>query len=228
MFEAPGDFIEAEVLGNAVHPPWAGIGLERADQQLSGIVLVIAAMVVVAQHRQAGIDPGHTFKHHVVVLTGVERYCHANARPQIAGPHAAGQHHVIGVDHAVLGIDPGDPFAVMTNASDLAVLDNLRPARAGTLGQGLGDIDRVGIAIGWNVDPADQVADFKDRGHRLDLFRGHHMDWQVEDLGHRGAALQLLEPFMVGRHRDRATLAIAGGLPGLRLKPAVKLAGVLG
>ena len=158
----------------------------------------------------------------------MERDVDSDPGAQIAGPHAASQHDIVGIDRTVFGIDPGDLFAIVADAGDLAVFDNLCPARARALGQRLGDVDGVGVAIRRDVDSADQIADLKDRGHFLDLLGRDHVHRQIEHLGHRRAALQFLEAFLIGRHRDRAALAITRRLPGFRLKPAVQFAGVLG
>ena len=228
MFEAAGDFIETEIFGDSVHAPRPGIGFERPDQQFAGIVLVVPAIVVIAQHRQAGINPFNPFEQHVIMLAGVERRSHADTGRKIAGPHPAADHHIVSVDCSFGGFDPGCAGAVMADPGNLGVLENPRPAAPCALGQSHRDIDCIGIAIAGNVDPADHVIDIDDAGHVLDLLRGYDMDRQIEDLGHRGAALQLLKPFGIGRHRDRTALTVTGCLPGLGFQPAVELAGVLG
>ena len=98
MFEAACDFIKAEIFGNAVHPPRPRIGFECTDEQFARVIFVIAAIVVVAEHRQCGVDALDAFKQHIIMLARVEWCGNANARGQIASPHAAADHDVIGVD----------------------------------------------------------------------------------------------------------------------------------
>ena len=52
MFEILGQLVEAEVLGDAVHAPGLGHGLEGTEHHLAGIFLVIGAFVRHAQDRQ--------------------------------------------------------------------------------------------------------------------------------------------------------------------------------
>ena len=54
MLEILGQLAEFEILGNSVERPGLGVGFERAEQQLAGILLVVRAMVGIAQHRQIG------------------------------------------------------------------------------------------------------------------------------------------------------------------------------
>ena len=54
MIEILGQLVETEILGNAVHAPWLGLGLEGADQKLARVFLVIGASIHVAHDRQVG------------------------------------------------------------------------------------------------------------------------------------------------------------------------------
>ena len=58
MVEILGQLVELEIFGNAVHRPRLGVRLERAEQQLAGILLEVGAIVGVAQHRQGGGEVG--------------------------------------------------------------------------------------------------------------------------------------------------------------------------
>ena len=58
MVHVLGQLVEAEVLGDAVHAPGLGVGLEGAQQQLAGVLLVVGALVGIAQHRQVGRQAG--------------------------------------------------------------------------------------------------------------------------------------------------------------------------
>ena len=114
----------------------------------------------------------------------------------------------------------------MADAGNLGVFKNPHAAVACTLGERLGNIDGIGIAIAGDMDAAHDVIDLRDRKPLLDFLRGDDIDRQVEHLGHRGAALQFLEAFEVARHRDRPALAVTSCLARFGFKPAVKLTGV--
>ena len=82
MLPVVGQLVEAEVLGDAVHAPGLGVRLEGAEKDFSGVLLVVGAAVVVAQHGQVR---GHALEgigHHVEVLAGVQRHVHGRRRPQ--------------------------------------------------------------------------------------------------------------------------------------------------
>ena len=52
MLEVAGDFIKTKIVCYAVDTPGSGGAFEGTDQQLAGIVLVIGAGIVIAQHRK--------------------------------------------------------------------------------------------------------------------------------------------------------------------------------
>ena len=226
--KVPGDLVEAEILRYAVHSPGTRMGLERADQELAGVILVVGAGVVIPQNRQGGGQALHPFEQDIIVLAGMQRGGDADGARQVPGPHPAADHHIVSLDRAFGGLNAGHPLAIVADPGDLGVLVDPRPASPRALGQGLGDVDGIGIAVAWNVDAAHHVGHIGNREKGLDLVGGHHIDLEIEDLGHGSASLQLLEPLLMGGHGQRAALAIAGGLPGLGFEAAIELPRVLG
>ncbi len=228
MLETAGDFVKAEIFRNAVHAPGARIGLKGSDQQFARVVFIIAAGIIVAQHRQGRVYALHPFEQHIIVLAGMERRGHTDAGCQIARPHTAANDHIVGGNRSFVGFDPCDPLAIVLDLGDLGIFKNLRAAAARALGQRLGDINRVGIAVAGNMDAADHILNIDDGGQGLNLFWADDMDRKVKDLGHGGAAFQLLKALSIGRHRDGAALAIASGLTGFGLQSAIELACIFG
>ena len=88
-----------------------------------------------------------------------------------------------------LGHHAHGPALLDQDALDLDALDDPRAALAGALGEGLGGVDRVGLAVLGQEHAADRVADLEQRVARLDLGGADHLDREAEALGHRGAAL---------------------------------------
>ena len=123
---------------------------------------------------------------------------------------------------------PDRPALLDQDALDLDALDDPRAALARALGEGLRRVDRVGLPVLGQEHAADRVADLEQRVARLDLGRADHLDREAEALGHRGAALQLLEPLGVQGEADRAVLLEPGRLPGLGLERVQQLGGVFG
>ena len=226
MFQAAVDLVETEVLGDALGGPGAGIGFERAQHQLARVVLVVGAGVVVAHDRKAGVQALHRFEQSVVVLAGMQRHVHPDARRQFTGPHAGAQHHAVRVDIAAVGAYAGDASGRGADGRDRYVLKDARTGGAGALGQRIGDVHRVGVAVGRNVDAPEHVFGVKQRDLGLDRGRRDHLHLQPEDFRHRRAAPQLLEPFLVGCERIGTATPVAGRLAGFRLQAQIKLAGI--
>ena len=73
MLEILGQGIEAEILGNAPVAPRLGVGLEAAEQQLAGILLVVGALVAHEQHGQVARQLGDGLGDDVEMLGRVQR-----------------------------------------------------------------------------------------------------------------------------------------------------------
>ena len=101
------------------------MGLERADQELAGVILVVGAGVVIPQNRQGGGQALHPFEQDIIVLAGMQRGGDADGARQVPGPHAAAEHDKIGVDPGLPHIDTGDPCAIMPDPGHLGVLEDL-------------------------------------------------------------------------------------------------------
>ena len=209
-------------------PQGLATGSKAPDQQLAGVLLVVGALVGHPQHRQVARHLGQGLGDDVEMLGRVQRHRDADGGRQLARPHAGGEHDGAGGDRPLLGHHADRPALLDQDALDLDALDDPRPALAGALGEGLRRVDRVGLAVLGQEHAAHRVADLEQRVARLDLGRPDHLDREAEVLGHRGAALQLLEPLGVQREADRAVLLEAGRLPGLGLERVQQLGGVLG
>ena len=87
----------------------------------------------------------------------MQRHVHADRGRKVAGPQAAAEHNVVCVDTALFRRHAGYLSLVLMNRSDFAVLDDLNAALACPFGQCLCNVDRVGVAVGGNVDTTDDV-----------------------------------------------------------------------
>ena len=157
----------------------------------------------------------------------MQRQVDADAGRQVARPHAAADHDVVGFDIAAGGRNAGDLVAVVLDRGDFGVLEYLCAAIARAFRQRLADIDRVGVAVGWNVDAAEQVAAVDQRVALLDFVGANDVDFEVEHFGHRRAALEFFKAFVVGGDRYRSALPVAGRLAGFVFESAVELTRVL-
>jgi len=62
MTEIAGDLTEAKIVRNPIGSPGACVGLECTDQQFSGVVFEIAAVIVIAQYGISEVRPGHVLE----------------------------------------------------------------------------------------------------------------------------------------------------------------------
>ena len=156
----------------------------------------------------------------------MERQVHPHRGREITRPHAAADHHVAAADLTLGSTNTGDFVSVSENRLDLGIREYPCAAALRPFGQRLGDVHRVGVAIRGNVNATEQIVGLYQRVLLGNLSHRQHVHLEPEYLGHGGTALELFKPLGGGRNRDRTALAVAGGLPGLFLEAAVKLAGV--
>ena len=228
MFEVTGDFIKAKVFADALHAPGLGAGFEGPDQQLARVVFVVGTGIVVPQHGQIGMQTRDRLEQHVVMLAGVQGQGDTHRGGQIPGPHAAANHHVAGLDIPGGGANPRGFAPLLQDGVYPGVSEDPRPPAARPLGQGLGDIHGIGIAVRGYMDAAVEIIGLDQRIAFRDLRHRQYIDLQAKDLGHGGAAFEFLETFGGPGNGDGTALAIAGGLTGLGLEAPVQLAGVAG
>ena len=118
--------------------------------------------------------------------------------------------------------------SVVMDGSDFEVLKDERTPGARALGERLGDVDGVGVAVARYVNAADDVRKIGERIQRVNLARPDDVHFEPEHLRHGGVALELLHATGGGCERQRSTLAIARGLAGLRFQTAIQVARVAG
>ena len=223
-----GQLVELEVLGDAVHAPGFGLLLEGAHEQLARVLLDVEARVLLAQRRGVGAQPRDRLGHDVEVLGGVERRVDARQPADLAAPHAAAVDDELRADVAVVRRHARDPAAAPAYGRDPGVLEDPRAAHTRALGVGQRRVDGIRLPLARDEDPADQVVRVQQRPQVQRLSRRQHPDLEPEAAAHGGVALELDEPFLVGRHEQRPILLVAGGLAGLLLQGQQNLGGVLG
>ena len=162
------------------------------------------------------------------MFASVQRHGEADGGGQLPSPQAGAQRHAIRVQVAMLRAEAQDPVAGDANGRNRQVLKNLSAGGPGPLGQGLGDVNGVGVAVGGNAHAPQDIVDMQQRHPLLDGRRRQDLRLQAEHLGHGGVALQLLQPLPGGGDGHRTALPVAGGLPGFRLQALVKFPGVAG
>ena len=107
VIEVVGQLIEGKISRDAVQAPRLGDGLERAEQKLARVLLVVGALVGHAQHGHIARQTVHRLGDDVEVLAGLKRYANARHRADLAAPHASAINDRIGRDRAGVAVIRG-------------------------------------------------------------------------------------------------------------------------
>ena len=148
---------ELEAIRDAVHAPGLGLGLEPAHDEAADFLLEVDRAVGIAQHRQIGGDAVDLLGDDVHMLGRIKRHRDAAHAPHLPPPLAGAVDDDVTGDGAVIGRDPGDGAAHDVDAGDLDPLEDLDAAGARALGQRLGHVRRVDLAVARDPDAADEV-----------------------------------------------------------------------
>jgi hypothetical protein len=122
----------------------------------------------------------------------------------------------------------GYPALFDLDVCDDGFLEDGHTAHAGALGQGLGQVDRAGLAVAGHVVEGFEIIGRHQRPHALGLFGADAAHLDAELGGHGDGAVVLVGPVHGPGHQDRAVGPIAGRLTGLLLQLGVALGAVLG
>ena len=213
-----GQGLELEVSGYAVEVPDLAPGLEEASHQLAGFLFEIGVVGRIAHRGHIGIGPFDGLGHDVEVLAGLHWHIHSGGGGQLAGPDARGQHHGLGFHPACLGVHPHCPAVFYHYSGHRGALHDASACGPGPLGQGHGGVHRRGDPVSGDEQRAHQIVDVEQRAQLEGLVEFDLPDVHPHRAGHGHAPQQLLPPLVVGRHRDGAWGAVAGGLTGFSLE----------
>ena len=218
-----GQGIKFKVLGNAIHAPGFGFRLERSQQNLAGIFLVIGTFIRYAQNRQIGCQPVNTLGDNVEMLAGMQRHRYAGLCPDFACPHATGIHHIISFNRTLIRHHTGHPTIRLVNIGYLDALNDRHAEIAGTLGQRLGDVDRVCLAVLWQKDTTNHIIRLQSGITTGNIGRGNFVNFHPESPCHCRCPPQFFHTFISQRHGHRPVALDAGGHAGLGFQPEIQL-----
>ena len=108
------------------------------------------------------------------------------------------------------------------------VLDDPGAGSPRALGQRLGDIHGVRVAVRGDVYATEYAVGIEQRYALPDRFPAHHIDLQPEYLGHGRAALEFLEALRAGGDGIRPAAPITRCLPRFFFQGVVELPGIAG
>ena len=222
------DIVETEGLRDAVHAPGFGHGFEVANHDLAGLFADVGRIAGVAQDGQHLVHPGDRLGNQVVVLAGLQRHVYARHIADLAGPHAGAVHHELRRDIAAVGAHAGDLAVGLLDADDLGLLEDLRAAHAGALGERHGDVRRVDPAVVWKMKRRLHVGHIRQRPHGLDLGGGDFVALHAKGARHGATAAHFMRLLRRHGQLDGTALDKPGGLPGFGFQPAIKVLRVFG
>ncbi len=214
-----------EIPRDAVECPWDGIGLIAAHDQPADLFLVVGQPVGIAQSRQVG---GHAegFGDEILMLDRDEWHVDAEAGGEAPRPLPGADDDALAFDAASLRNDGADPALVDLQVENLGILEDRDAAHAGAFRQRLGDVGRIGLAIGRQEGSADEIVDIHQRPEIESLLGRQQMHLQAKGLRRRRLPLHLRPALLVAGETQAAIHLPAGGKPSLGLELLVEIDGV--
>ena len=207
--------------------------LIRPQDEAAALLAQVPGAVGLAQHphfRQPGLLPGaHLrvwFGDDELMLHRQHGHIQADHRPGGPGVAAGGGDDVFATDVAFAGTHQPLPAAPL-NGGDPSAPVNLRTRRPGALGQRLGEVRRLDVAVLGMVDGAHQTVDVTERPKLPHLLRRQEIDPHAYGAGGGRVLAVLVHALGAHRQTNVAHLPKADRLAGLRLKPLVELHRVL-
>ena len=231
MVEILGQLVEFKAFGNAVQRPGLGDGLERAQHHLAGVFLVIGAFIRHAQDGQGG-QAGDRLGHDIEMLAGLQGDVGVQHPPDVPAPHARTVDDMVAGDRAGafgrLVLDLSDAESLAGDAGDAGILEHLRAALAGALGEGKADIGGIALAVLGQPDAALDAVEVQMRIARADVVRADLRHLDAKGAGHGGGAFEFFVPFVGQGGGDAADPAKAGGDAGFLFEVPVEFLRVFG
>ena len=145
-------------------------------------------------------------------------------RGEVARPHAAGQHDLLGLDRlAALELDAGGASGLDAQRGDARLLHDRGTAQLGSLGERPRQPGWLDLAVIGYVEATDEVVAPLEREEVNRLLRPDQLDAYAEVLGHRAGAAVLRHALCCAGDVERAALAPADGFARLGLKRRIEV-----
>jgi hypothetical protein len=149
----------------------------------------------------------------------------AGQLPDLGREHPAGVDDHLGLDAPLVGLDRLDPAPLDLDAGYPRVGLDLGAAAPGALGERIGELARVDVAVGGEVGGAAHPFSGHRREEALSLLRGDQLERQAEGLGPAGLAGELLHALLGGGKPEGTDLVPSGLEPDLVAERPVELDG---
>ena len=148
---------ELEIVRNAIHAPRLRLRFEAAHDQPADFLLEVDVAVGVAHDRQVRMDAIDLAGHDVHMLGRVERHRNVAHLADLARPLPGAIDDDLSGDIAPFGAHPRNDAIPGPDAGHPHPFEDRRAAHARALGQRLGQVRRVGLAVAGQPDRADKI-----------------------------------------------------------------------
>jgi hypothetical protein len=135
-----------------------------------------------------------------------QRHPHAGHPGDLGGVHAAGVDDYLRLDVAAVGVHAAHTSLAHLDPRHPGMGEDAAAAAAGAVGEGVGQLRRVDVAVGGQPGGAEHALGGHQRKHLLCILGGDQLQRQAEGLRPAGLAAQLLHPLLAGGEPDAAAL----------------------
>ncbi len=224
-----GQQLVREILRRAVDRPMLAAMLVGADQQALAFLPQVGFAVEVDAHRDFALerrDRRDVVGDDILVLHRHDRQLDPRHAPDLARPQAAGIDHIVGLDGAVLGHHQPAALRRLLQLDHRVAQMDLRAARLGRLGIGVGHARWIDMPVVGIVQRADELRGVDQRIELLHL--GHRDEFEIELQVPRPAALhpEIVHAGLAGGEIEEADAMDAAGLARFLLQLVVELDGI--
>ena len=204
-----GQQLGLEPVRHAVEGPRVGIALVPAHDHPADLGAVVDQVVGVAQRRQRLQRRVERLGHEELVRVGDDRHVHPHQPRDLGRVHAAGAHHDVGADCALVSDDLVHAAVAQRDVEHLGALLDLGAAQARPVGERKRELAGVEVAIVGQESRREHPVGRHQREHRLRLLSRDDLDRQAEALGPARLALNLLVAGLGRRQPQAAELVPA-------------------
>ena len=152
-----------------------------------------------------------------------DRDSRARQTPDLRREHPAGVDDDFGLDVTPFGADAADAAIPDLDSGDAGVGEDLRPTLAGAVGERVGELRRVEVAVGRQVRGGADAVDLHQRKQLLSLLRREPLQRQPERPRPCHLAVEFLLALVRTRKADPAAFDPSGIGIGLCGEPPVQL-----
>ena len=185
----------------------SALALVSAHHQAASVLAVVDEQVGVAQRGQPALGPvAKRLRHQVLMGHGDHGHAHAGHAPDLGRVHAGGVDDHLGLDLAALRADALDPAVIDLDPRDAGVREHLSAAGTGPVGERVGELRGVEVAVGRQPGRPPDALGRHQRKQLTRLVGRDQLHRQAEGLRPARLTAKLLEALVARGEADAAAL----------------------